>query len=234
MSSSACPSRREGAVVLLGPAAPADGSRRTGAAAFETACVAALADEDCRAIVLELEGDPGFGLHDAEPSAVVEHARRVQALCESLRRGGKPVVGVLRGEQEGAGFDLALSCHVVVAEEGAVLRAGGVARGRLDGFGGIARLQRRVGAGRAAWLSLASQTLRAGDLAALGLVELVVPPGEGVDAALAFAQACAGRDRSVIEALLEQLAVGADLPFDDALELEAQLAGLAVARGRRS
>jgi len=219
--------RREGAVVVLTPVLDLVSDPVLDLRDWDGAIADALADETCRALVIELCGDPSWELVDAGASATVEHARSVQAVCERLRRGGKPVIAAVDGSLVGAGFDLALSCHLILASESSRLGPGDAARG----FGGLARLQRRAGSSRCAWLSLRDEPIEAQRLLELGVVEQVLDSGDCFPEALALAGRCASRSPALIEALLESTCVGDDLPLDDALELEAQLAGLSVARG---
>ena len=227
MSCSGLQVRREGAVAVLAPALEAGREPAADLRDWDGALAAVVDDEACRALVIELRGDPPWELVGEEPSATVQHARRVQAVCERLRRGGKPVIAAVDGRLVGAGFDLALSCHVILASETSLLGPGDAARG----FGGLARLQRRAGANRCAWLTLRAEPVEAGRLLDLGVIDEVLPAGACVAEAIAFADRCASRPPGFVSALLEAACVGDDLPLDDALELEAQLAGLSVARG---
>ncbi len=88
-----------------------------------------------------------------------------------------PVVAAVHGFALGGGFELALACDLVVADESTVVALPEVAVGIIPG-GGSQRLVRRVGAARAADLVLTGRRLGAAEALGLGCVDRVVPVGE--------------------------------------------------------
>ena len=218
----------EGPVRLL--ALPLEGEALEVLAGLEETLASLEAQPDVRALVLELDGDPPLELESSSASETVEHARRVQELLSRLRAPARPVVAAVSGRLEAAGCALAWATHAVVAGEGAWLLPRELERGRLTGFGAFQRLSRRVGAERAAALVLLGEPLSAGAAFDAGLVDVVVPAGEHVRAAQAVAERCAEREPAALASVLELLDAGAGLALEDALELEAQHAGLVRAR----
>jgi len=143
---------------------------------------------------------------------------------------GKPVIAAIAGYAVAGGLELALWCDLRVMEEDATLgvfcRRWGVPL--IDG--GTVRLPRLVGLGRALDLILTGRPVGAEEALAMGLVNRVVPRGQGRRAAeelarelARFPQACMLHDRlSAYE--------GLDLPFDEAManEFRHGLASLAA------
>jgi enoyl-CoA hydratase len=114
----------------------------------------------------------------------------------------KPVIAAISGYAVAGGLELALWCDLRVAEEDAVLgvfcRRWGVPL--IDG--GTVRLPRLVGLGRALDLILTGRPVTAAEALQMGLVNRVVPPGQGRPAAeelarelAALPQGCLRSDR---------------------------------------
>lgn len=114
----------------------------------------------------------------------------------------KPVIAAISGPAVAGGLELALWCDLRVAEEDAVLgvfcRRWGVPL--IDG--GTIRLPRLIGHSRALDLILTGRAVHAAEALSMGLVNRVVPKGEGRAAAEAlahdiarFPQVCMRNDR---------------------------------------
>lgn len=115
----------------------------------------------------------------------------------------KPVIAAIAGHAVAGGLELALWCDLRVAEEDAVLgvfcRRWGVPL--IDG--GTVRLPRVVGLGHALDLILTGRAVGAAEALSMGLVNRVVPTGQGRHAAealaatiAAFPQVCLRGDRA--------------------------------------
>ncbi|MBY8877895.1 crotonase/enoyl-CoA hydratase family protein [Actinacidiphila acidipaludis] len=171
-------------------------------------------DADERASVAVLWGEGGTFCAGADlkaigtdrGNAVTDHGDG--PMGPTRMRLGKPVIAAISGHAVAGGLELALWCDLRVAEEDAVLgvfcRRWGVPL--IDG--GTVRLPRLIGAGRAMDLVLTGRPVGADEALAIGLVDRVVPVGEGRAAAellaaeiAAFPQTCLRRDRL---SLLEQ------------------------------
>src|SRR3984957_5383778 len=104
----------------------------------------------------------------------------------------KPVIAAVSGYAVAGGLELALWCDLRVAEEDAVLgvfcRRWGVPL--IDG--GTVRLPRLIGLGRALDLILTGRGVTAAEALQMGLVNRVVPPGQGRPAAEELARGLAG------------------------------------------
>ena len=193
------------------------------------------ADDGARAAVLF--GDHGTFCAGADLKAIAEGApNRLSPegdgpMGPSRMALSKPVIAAVAGHAVAGGLELALWCDLRVCEEDAVLgvfcRRWGVPL--IDG--GTVRLPRVVGLGRALDLILTGRPVGAQEALAMGLVNRVVPRGEGRAAAealareiAAFPEVCMRNDRrSAYESL--------DLPLDAALRREFELGADTLARG---
>ena len=101
----------------------------------------------------------------------------------------KPIIAAVEGYALAGGFELVLSCDVVVASREAKFGLPEPKRGLVAGAGGLLRLPRRVPYHVAMEIALTGDFYPATRLHELGLVNQVTEPGE----ALAAARELAGR-----------------------------------------
>ena len=99
----------------------------------------------------------------------------------------KPLIAAVEGWALGGGFEMVLSCDLIVAAENARFGCPEVARGIVPGEGGLIRLPHRLPYHVAAQLLLTGDMLSAPDAARYGLVNAVTAPGGALDGALALA-----------------------------------------------
>lgn len=117
-------------------------------------------------------------------------------------------VGVVHGVCFGGGFELALTCDVLIAEKTARFCFPELRLGIIPGFGGIPRLRRDVGNGLIRDLLLSGRSINAKKALAAGLVSQVLASGEGITAARALAAQTAKFDptaRKAAKAFIKKL-----------------------------
>ncbi len=100
----------------------------------------------------------------------------------------KPLIAAVEGFALAGGLEIALSCDLVVASEGAKFGIPEAGVGLFAAGGALLRLPRRVPYGVAMELALTADPIRAEQAAELGLVQRVVPKGEALQAALELAE----------------------------------------------
>jgi enoyl-CoA hydratase/carnithine racemase len=100
----------------------------------------------------------------------------------------KPLIAAVNGAALAGGFELMLSCDMVVAADHARFGIPEAARGLIAGAGGLIRLPKRVPLAIAYEMALTAEPIDAARALALGLVNEVVPGDEVVGAALALAE----------------------------------------------
>lgn len=100
------------------------------------------------------------------------------------RRGmNKPVIAAVNGYAMGGGFETALACHLVVADEAAQFALSEVRVGLVAGAGGVVRLPRMIPEKVATDLILTGRRIGAAEARELGVVSRVVPTGTALDGA---------------------------------------------------
>jgi enoyl-CoA hydratase/carnithine racemase len=112
----------------------------------------------------------------------------------------KPIVAAVEGYALAGGFEIALSCDLIVASDDAVFGLPEVTRGLVAGAGGLFRLPRRVPYHIAMEIALTGDRMPATRLHAAGLISRLVPAGH------ALAQACSLAARIAQNAPLALLA----------------------------
>lgn len=106
-----------------------------------------------------------------------------------MRRGSsKPVIAAVEGLALAGGLELALTCDLIVAAEGARLGIPEASVGLFAAGGGLLRLPSRVGFGKAMELALTGDPITAEQAVGYGMVARVVPPGEALDSAIELAE----------------------------------------------
>ncbi|MFC7217303.1 enoyl-CoA hydratase/isomerase family protein [Streptomyces polyrhachis] len=131
-----------------------------------------------------------------------------------------PVVAAVHGFALGGGFEIALSCDLIVADATAVVGLPEVTVGVIPGGGGTQLLPRRVGAARAAELVFTGRRVEAAEALALGLVDEVVPAGQDREAALALGRRIAANSPVGVRAAKRAMRVGFGLELSAGLEVE--------------
>jgi enoyl-CoA hydratase len=103
----------------------------------------------------------------------------------------KPLIAAVNGAALAGGFEIVLSCDLVVAADHAIFGIPEAKRGLLASAGGLVRLPKRLPLAIALELALTGEPLDAARAHALGLVNRVVPGAEVLEVALQLAHAIA-------------------------------------------
>jgi enoyl-CoA hydratase/carnithine racemase len=116
---------------------------------------------------------------------------RIHAVYDTIDQAPLTTIGALHGTVFGGGFELALTCDVLVADKSARFCFPELRLGLIPGWGGIPRLRRDVGNAIVRDLLLTGRSLNATRAQQIGLVSQVVARGEALTVARRVAeQAC--------------------------------------------
>jgi enoyl-CoA hydratase len=144
------------------------------------------------------EGDGGDG--DAVTREVGGFLERIHAVFDTLDTAPLTTVAAVHGFCFGGGFELALTCDVIVADRSARFCFPELRLGLVPGFGGIPRLRRDVGNAVVRDLLLTGRSLGADRAHALGLVSQRVGRGKALVAARGVATQAARFDAATTAA----------------------------------
>ena len=133
---------------------------------------------------------------------------RIHAVFDKLDTLPITTIGAVHGVCFGGGFELALTCDLLVVEKTARFCFPELRLGIIPGFGGIPRLKRAVGTSLTQDLLLTGRSINAKKAVAVGLASQVVGVGEGLNTARKVAAQAGRFDRTAAataKAFIKQL-----------------------------
>jgi len=138
----------------------------------------------------------------------------------AVREIDQPTVAAVEGYALGGGYELALSCDLIVAADSATVALPEVGLGLVPGGGGTQLLSRRAGRARALDLVLTGRRVGAAEAYALGLVDRLVPADTARAAATELAAAIARHSPVSLRAAKRAVRDGFDTDLATGLALE--------------
>jgi enoyl-CoA hydratase len=130
----------------------------------------------------------------------------------------KPVIAAVEGYALAGGFEIVLSCDLVVASEAATFGLPEVTRGLVAGAGGLFRLPRRIPYHLAMEIALTGARVPASRLDAAGLINRLVPAGEALAQARVLAGEIGRNAPLALAATKRIVAESADWPLAEAFD----------------
>lgn len=188
---------------------------------FFSALVDAESDDDVDVVIIT-GSDPAFcaGMDLKELGS----AATLPALGSRWPTISKPVIGAINGVAITGGFELALSCDILIASERARFADTHARVGLLPRWGLSVRLPRAVGPALARRMSLTGDFLSADDALAAGLVTQVVAHDILIETATALAESIVTSNQGAVRALLASYHRIDGSQTREALALEAKAA----------
>jgi enoyl-CoA hydratase/carnithine racemase len=198
-------------------------------------------DATVRAVVLSSSNDRAFcvgadlkeraGFDDAQ---LLAQRPVMRALFDSLFALPIPAIAAVSGFALGGGFELALSCDLIVAEASAVFGLTEVTVGLVPGGGGTQLLARRIGAGGAADLVLTGRKVESHEAFRLGVVDRIATGWPVRELAIELAGTIAQNSPVAVRHAKQALRSGFGAPLNVGLEIEdAAWRAAAVSADRR-
>lgn len=153
------------------------------------------AGADLRSLQARLTETRDIAERNAEIGRFID---RIHALMNRLDTLPLTTIGAIHGVCFGGGFELALTCDILIADKTARFCFPELRLGILPGFGGIPRLKRDVGNGVVRDLLLTGRSLNAKRAQSVGLVSQMVAQEKHLDAARATARQATRFDRDAM------------------------------------
>ncbi len=143
------------------------------------------------------------GLIDSSSDASTEQQLRqfidrIHRVADQIDQAPLITIGVVHGTVFGGGFELALTCDMLIAEKSARFAFPESRLGLIPGFGGIPRLEREVPNAVIRDLLFSGRSIRASRAHELGWVAQLVNNGQGLTTARRLALQSAKFDRETI------------------------------------
>ncbi len=157
-----------------------------------------------------------------EGSDYLVNGQEVTHLIES---GNKPVIAAINGFCLGGGMELALACHIRIADEKAQIGLPEIKLGIIPGYGGTQRTTRLIGTGRAMELILSGNFISGQEAAGFGVVNRSAPAGQVMDEAMKLAGTIAAKSRINVTRAMKAMQEGLAMELKDAMKLERDLFG---------
>ncbi len=187
-----------------------------------------LADPQVKVVIITGAGDLFMAGADVKELQAIEGAQegrkaslKGQVLFSKIEASTKPVIAAINGRFcLGGGNELAMACHIRIAEKGVRLGQPEISLGIIPGWGGTQRLPRLVGRGKALELLLTGDMISAEEAYRIGLVDRVVEVGQAIQEAKELARAIASKGALAIAACLEAVHQGLRTSLQEGLLIE--------------
>lgn len=186
----------------------------------EAALDAAEQDDAIAAVIITGAGNKSFSagadLKYAASGAMGMVTARSGFAGIVKRTFSKPLIAAVNGTALGGGFEIALSCDLIVAAEHAVFGLPEVKRGVIAGAGGLIRVGRLLPRPLALEIALTGEPISAQCAQELGLSSRVVPAPALLDTALYLAELIAANAPLAVRLSKELVTAAPDLTMDEA------------------
>lgn len=156
----------------------------------------------------------------ADVAAHQRHQDLMQATYELLEAAPQVVIASVNGFALAGGFELALCCDIVAADECAELGDEHLRRNLLPSGGSSQRLPRLLGLPRALYYLLSSRRMTGREAEGIGLAALAVPADELESVTLRLAAEIACTDAKALAAMKSMARRALALPLKEGLALE--------------
>lgn len=145
-----------------------------------------IADKDpqIRAVIITGRGrafSVGADLQQAVDSDVdgfIRISDQSHALCHSIANSRIPVIAAVNGYALGGGFEIALSCDMILADRTASFALPEISLAMVPGWGGTQRLVQRAGFSLAMEMVMTGRRIDATEAERHGIVNAISPAGE--------------------------------------------------------
>ena len=162
-------------------------------------------------------------LKDLKIRGAFDYSRSAHRAFETVEQCGKPVIACINGLALGGGAELALSCHVRVAAEGAKIGFPESGLGGMPGMGGTQRLPRLIGKSTALSYLLTGDMIKAEQGLKLGLYHQIFPNEDVVKGAEEMAKKLALKSPLSMKFIIQAVINGLEGNMEEGLVLEAAL-----------
>lgn len=188
------------------------------------------ADAQVRVIVLTGAGQKAFSAGADLSSSfsggiegIDEALAKFHGLLDRMETGPKVIIGAINANAFGGGLELAMGCHLLLADPGARMGLTETNVGLFPAGGGTQRLPRLVGLGRAQEMIIFGQRIDAEEALRIGLVQRVASaPGKALEEAIAWGREVAKRPPIAVHGALQSIYCGLRMGPGAGLECERQ------------
>lgn len=190
------------------------------------------ASDEARVVILTGAGKAfcaGSDISDLDRYATPWAFRNRPEYCDALRALLKPSIAAINGYAMGGGLEMALSCDIRVASEGAKLAAPEIKLGWIGGGGMTALLAHSIGPSNAAMMVMTGEPVAADKALGWGLVSEVTTSDKLLPRARELAATIARRAPIAAETARLNLQAAYTMPMEQAVAYERDLQAICFA-----
>ena len=189
------------------------------------------ADTECWVVVITGSGDKAFSagmdlkaFSSGEGGDIIGASGGFAGLTQ--REFNKPIIAAVNGSALAGGFEIMLSCDLVVAADHATFGIPEAKRGLIAGAGGLIRMPKRLPMAIALELAMTGDPIDAERAYALGLVNKVVPAAQLMDEAIALAERIAANAPLAVRYSKKVMKEAVEVPEADGWKINAEAVGV--------
>ncbi len=201
---------------------------RATAIALGEALDACESDDDVWVVILTGAGDKAFSAGmDLKAFAAGEFPVTDKGFGGITQRDfPKPLIAAANGAALAGGFEILISCDMVVAADHAKFGIPEASRGLIAGGGGLIRLPKRIPLAVAYEMALTADPIDAARAYELGLVNRVVPGNQVLDQAIALAERIAKNAPLAVRTSKDVMKRSRELSEEECWNLNSEAFGL--------
>ncbi|MGH2753066.1 MAG: enoyl-CoA hydratase/isomerase family protein [Actinomycetota bacterium] len=177
--------------------------------------VLAAAGDKAFCVGADLKERAGFSLND-----FYNNRKQIRGLFRSLRAVPQATIASVFGFALGGGFELALSCDLIIAAQGTKLGLPEARVGLLPAGGGTQLLTRKVGVARAKELIFRGRRIDVSEAQQVGLVAEIAEPAELEPRTMEVARDVAKSSPVAVRAAKRSIDSALGVPIDAGIEVE--------------
>lgn len=188
--------------------------------------------DNVRAVVLTGTGKAfcaGSDISELDRYETAWDFRNRPEYCDALRSLLKPSIAAINGYAFGGGLEMALSCDIRIAADGAKLAAPEIKLGWIGGGGMTALLAQSIGPSNAAMMIMTGDPVSTTQALEWGLVSEVIAPEDLMSRARGIAKTIASRAPIAAETARENLVAAFNMPLERAITYERDLQAVCFA-----